>query len=118
LKGAATPVLGRRKMKTVMATLPKTDYPHITKDANVCHGAPCIAGTRLRVMDIVAASEEGVSPKDLQTYFSSRPLTLGEVYAALAYYSDNKDEIEADFAEAERVNQEGLKHEAGIRRRS
>ena len=85
------------RIKAVMATAAtKTVFPHITTDPQVCHGRPCIAGTRVRVMDIVAAHEEGVSPAELQSHFATRPLTLAEIYAALAYYNDHKDEIEAE----------------------
>lgn len=70
-------------------------------------------------MDVVAAHEQGVSPAELQDYFSSRPLTMGEIYAALAYYNDHKDEVEADFAEDERLAQEGMAREAEfLKRRS
>jgi uncharacterized protein (DUF433 family) len=96
----------------------RTVFPHITTDPDVCHGRPCIAGTRVRVMDIVAAHEQGVSPVELQDHFDTRPLTLAEVYAALAYYNDHKDEIEADFAEAERVAAEGAAAEGDHERRS
>lgn len=78
-----------------MATTAKTVFPHITADPDVCGGRPCIAGTRVRVMDIVAAHEQGVSPAELQGYFDTRPLTLAEIYAALAFYNDHKDEVEA-----------------------
>jgi uncharacterized protein (DUF433 family) len=99
-----------------MATAAKTLFPHITADPEVCHGRPCIAGTRVRVMDIVTAHEQGVSPVALQDYFSTRPLTLGEIHAALAYYNDHKQEVEADFAEDERLAGEGLAQEAELRR--
>ena len=92
--------------------------PHITTDPDVCHGRPCIAGTRVRVLDIVAAHEQGVSPAELQDYFTTRPLALAEIYAALAYYNDHKDEIEADFAEHERVFGEGMAREAELKRPS
>jgi uncharacterized protein (DUF433 family) len=98
-------------MRLTMATAAKTVFPHITTDPDVCHGRPCIAGTRVRVMDIVAAHEQGVSPAELQDYFDTRPLTLGEIHAALAYYNDHKDEVEADFAEAERIAAEGAELE-------
>ena len=100
-----------------MATAVETVFPHITTDPEVCHGRPCIAGTRVRVMDVVAAHEQGVSPAELQDYFDTRPLTLGEIHAALAYYNDHKGEIEADFAEAERVAVEGAASEAELKRR-
>ena len=86
-----------------MATAAKTVYPHITTDPGVCHGRPCIAGTRVRVMDVVAAHEQGISPEDLQDYFATRRLTLAEIYAALAYYDDHRSEVEGDFEEAERA---------------
>lgn len=58
-------------------------------------GSPCIAGTRVRVIDIVCAYQAGVPVEELQEYFSSRALTLGEIHAALAYYFDHQ----AAFAE-------------------
>ncbi len=81
-----------------MATLPARSYPHISTDPQVMSGRACIAGTRVRVMDIVAARGAGVSDEELRDYFSSRPLTLAEIHAALAYYYDHQDEIDATFA--------------------
>jgi hypothetical protein len=66
-------------------------------------------------MDIVAAHEQGVSPVELQDYFATRPLTLAEVYAALACYNDHKDEVEADFTEDERLAADGMAREAALR---
>jgi uncharacterized protein (DUF433 family) len=94
----------------------KTVFPHITADPDVCHGRPCIAGTRVRVMDLVAAHEDGLSPEELQDHFDTRHITLAEVYAALAYYNDHKDEVEADFAEDERLAAEGIAQGAELRR--
>lgn len=68
-------------------------------------GRPCIAGTRVRVMDVVGAYKAGVSDEELQEYFSSRPLTLSEIHAALAYYYDHQVEIDAAFAEDEDLGQ-------------
>lgn len=105
-------------MKVVMATaLAKTVFPHITTDPDVCHGRPCIAGTRIRVMDIVAVHEQGVSLNDLRNYFDTRPLTLGEIHAALAYYNDHQDEVEADFAEDARSTAEGKAREVEFSKR-
>jgi hypothetical protein len=67
-------------------------------------------------MDIVAVHEQGISPDELQDYFATRPLTLAEIYAALSYYNDNKAELEADFAEDERLSSEGMAREAELRR--
>jgi len=82
-----------------MATAAATVYPHIEKTPSVCGGKACIAGTRIRVMDIVVLHRQGMPPEQMLEYYSSRPLTLAEIHSALAYYYDHKDEIEASFEE-------------------
>ena len=64
-----------------MATAKVTiSYPHITKTAGVCGGKACIAGTRIRVMDIVVLHEQGMQPEQMLEHYSSRPLTPAEVH--------------------------------------
>lgn len=71
---------------------------HITKTPGVCGGKACIAGHRIRVMDIVAQHHHWMrSPDEIVDIYPG--ITLADVYAALAYYFDNKDEIEASFEE-------------------
>jgi len=66
---------------------------HITKTPGVCGGRACIAGHRIRVLDIVAWHEaRGYSPDQIVDMFPG--ITLADVYAALAYYFDNRQEIE------------------------
>lgn len=72
-------------------------YPHIERNPGVRGGKACIAGTRIAVKDIVALDRQGRRPAEMLEYFSSRPLTLAEVHAALTYYYDNEGEIEAEF---------------------
>ena len=91
-----------------MTTAPKTVYTHITKDPHVCGGKACIDNTRIRVMDIVELQREGHRPEDMRNVFAI-PLTLAQIYSALAYADENPEEIEADFAE-------GLEVEAQIER--
>lgn len=56
-----------------------------------------IAGSRIRVLDIVAWHKiHGMSIAELIENFPT--ITEADIYAALAYYSDNKEEIEAEFA--------------------
>ncbi len=103
-------------MATAMAL--KTDsYPHITKTPGVCGGKACIDGTRIRVIDIVCLEREGMKPEDMLDVFASH-LTLAQVHAALAYYYDNRDEIEASFAEEEAVEAEGERARAEYLRRA
>jgi len=89
-------------MGLVMATAAKTVYSHITKDPKVCGGKACIDNTRIRVIDIVELQREGLRPEDMRNAFAI-PLTLAQVYSALAYADENPQEIEADFAEGAEV---------------
>ncbi len=80
---------------------------HIEIMADKCGGRPCVAGTRIRVLDIYVWHElQGQSPEEIVTDF--KQLTLADVHAALAYYHDHRQEIEADVA-AERADAERLK---------
>ena len=73
---------------------------HIVKTPGVCGGRACIAGHRIRVMDIVAWHERrGLSAEEIVYQFPG--LTLADVHAALAYYFDNLQEIEAEFLQDE-----------------
>ena len=79
---------------------------HITKTPGVCGGRACIAGTRIRVMDVVAWLErEGRTPGDFVAAFPG--VSHADVHAALVYYHDNKDEIEAEFEADRRMDEYG-----------
>jgi uncharacterized protein (DUF433 family) len=82
----------------VSAATAKIVYPHITKSPDICSGRACIAGTRVRVMDIVSLNDAGLSSDDIVRELPTLDDKVG-VYAALVYYADRKDEIEVDFAE-------------------
>jgi uncharacterized protein (DUF433 family) len=61
---------------------------------------PCILGTRIRVVDILGWHEgQGMSVADIVEEFPH--ITRGDVYAALAYYWDNKDEVDRWIADDE-----------------
>jgi len=85
-----------------MATAAKTVYPHISKDPRVCSGRPCVEGTRVRVVDILALHEDRLSPEQIVKEFTTLR-SLADVYAALLYYHDHKSEIDADLKEDEAV---------------
>src|SRR5689334_7840013 len=69
---------------------------HITKTPGVCGGKACVAGHRIRVLDIVLWHEKrGLSPEEILTVFPS--ITLADVYAALAYYLDHRDDVEEEI---------------------
>ena len=78
------------------------EIQHVTKTPGVCGGKACIAGHRIRVMDIVVWHEmRGYSPDEIVDMFPG--ITLADVHAALAYYFDHRQEIEADFKRDEEL---------------
>jgi len=65
---------------------------HIEAKPEVCGGKPCIAGTRIRVQDVYVWHHlTGLSADEIVSRYPH--LTLADVYAALAYYWDHRDEI-------------------------
>jgi uncharacterized protein (DUF433 family) len=65
---------------------------HVMRTPGLCGGKPCIAGSRIRVQDIYVWHElQGKSPDEIVNSFPQ--LTLADVYAALAYFWDNREEI-------------------------
>ena len=69
----------------------------ITKTPGVCGGKARIDGHRVRVQDIVTDYEwNGLSPDEICQQYPS--ITLAHVHAALSYYYEHRDEIQADIA--------------------
>jgi uncharacterized protein (DUF433 family) len=96
-------------MQTPLATaLPNPPAsPHIQVMPGVCGGRPCIAGTRIRVQDVVVWHERLSWSAD--EICSRHPqVTLADVYAALAYYHDHR-------AQLDRQMEEGRKHVEELR---
>ena len=76
-----------------MAT--KTLDQHIEITPGVAGGKPRIAGHRITVHDIAVWHERlGRSADEVAT---EHDLTLADVYAALAYYFDHREEIDRDM---------------------
>jgi uncharacterized protein (DUF433 family) len=68
-----------------------TAYPHVTLNAR---GKPCIDGSRHRVIDIVADHvAHGYSAAQIVEHYPD--LTPAQVHAALAYYYDHQDALDA-----------------------
>ena len=72
---------------------------HISLDER---GVAYLSGTRIKVRHL--AVERNVwkkSPEAIQQDFPQ--LSLGQIYAAFAYYCDNQGQIDAEIAEEERT---------------
>jgi len=71
----------------------------ITPASESGKGRPMIAGTQTSVRRLVVFYKQGAGAEEIARRMSH--LNLAQVYAALAYYHANQDEIEADLAEEE-----------------
>jgi uncharacterized protein (DUF433 family) len=81
----------------------------IVNSPDIRGGRPRIAGTGVTVQRIVGWYKLGLAPEDIPDEIGH--LSLAQVYAALAYYHANKDEIEAAMeAEAQEAAALEAKH--------
>jgi uncharacterized protein (DUF433 family) len=65
---------------------------NLTINPGFCGGQPCITGHRIKGQDVVIWHEEmGISPEEIIYHYPS--ITLADVYAALTYYHDHREEI-------------------------
>jgi uncharacterized protein (DUF433 family) len=81
------------------------ETPRIVRTPGTCGGKPRIDGHRIKVAHIAICHERmGLSPDEIVT--SHPTITLAQVHAALAYYYEHKDEIDADIDEGERFVEE------------
>jgi len=72
-------------------------YEHVQLDSQ---GVPVIAGTTMKVVELIMAQmSHGWSPEEL--HFQHPYLTLGQIYSALAFYWDHKQELDADIEQRE-----------------
>ena len=55
----------------------------ISADARICHGKPCIRGTRIMVTVILDNLAEGLTPEEILADYP--PLKMEDVRAAIAY---------------------------------
>ena len=80
----------------------------IVSTPEIRSGRPRVAGTGVTVKRVVGWYKLGLSPEEIADEIGH--LTLAQVYAALAYYHANRNEIEADIAdddaEASRLEEE------------
>ena len=94
----------------------ETRYEHIALDET---GTPVIAGTTMKVRELVAERLAwGWSPEELLVNHSY--LTLGQIFSALAYYADHQDEIdrsiESDIAFVSELRSAGMRSPSLVRR--
>jgi uncharacterized protein (DUF433 family) len=73
--------------------LAETRYEHVV--LNEAH-VPLISGTTMKVVELVLAQAAyGWTAEELHMQFPH--LTLGQIYSALAYYWDHREELDGDI---------------------
>ena len=82
----------------------KTLDEHIEITPGVMGGKPRIAGHRISVQNVVIwHNEMGYSVEKIAEDYN---LSLADVYAALAYYHDHKEEVDKSIVEGEKFVEE------------
>ncbi len=85
-----------------------TEYKHILLDDRQ---VPFIKGTSMKVVELVTSVQAyGWSPEEL--HFQYPHLSMSQIYSALAYYWEHKEEIDLDIKRRFEYS-EKLRKEAG-----
>lgn len=77
-------------------------HPHVERKPGVHGGRPVIKGTRFPVSSIVQNHRRGLSVDEILLEFPH--LTSAQVYDALSFYYDHRDQIDREIAELEDVS--------------
>src|SRR3954454_21428757 len=78
-----------------MAEAVKTEHPHIVRLDGVCGGEPVIDGLRVTVRHVAALHRRGETILEMAEALG---ITEAQVFHALSYFSDHRDEILALLA--------------------
>jgi uncharacterized protein (DUF433 family) len=81
--------------------LPAPDRIRVVSTPGTCGGRPCIDGHRITVEDVAIWHQRmGMSPDEIVSAHPS--ISLSDVHAALAYYYEHRERIDAEIQEGER----------------
>lgn len=98
----------------MQATIQTLDL--ISIDSNVRNGRPCIAGTSIEVSVVaIAKIVHGLEPDEIAAVYE---LSLPQVYAALAFYYENKQAVDASINERRQLAQRMKDERVGSRHSS
>lgn len=79
----------------------KTDHPHIIRLEGVCGGEPLIDGLRVTVRHVVALHQRGETVDEIAETLG---ITEAQVFHALSYFFDHRDEILSLIAQEEQAH--------------
>jgi uncharacterized protein (DUF433 family) len=87
------------------------DRVRIVSTPGICGGRPRIDGHRIQVEDVAIWHERmGMSPDQIVSEYPS--ITLADVHAALAYYYENRERVDADIESSKKYAEE-MRSKAG-----
>ena len=84
-----------------MAEAVKTEHPHIVRLEGVCGGEPLIDGLRVTVRHVATLHRRGETILEIAEALG---ITEAQVFHALSYFVDHRDEILALIAEEEQAH--------------
>lgn len=84
----------------------KTEHPHIVQVEGVCGGEPIIDGLRVTVRQVATLHLQGESITEIAEALG---LTDAQIFHALSYYFDHRDEILAAIAQEEQAHDEHVR---------
>ena len=87
----------------------KVEHAYIERVQGIQGGRPVIKGTRTPVRSIVVYHRMGFTPEEIQIKLPH--LNLAQIYDALSYYYDFKDEIDHDI---DTDSEEKIRQEFGL----
>ena len=79
----------------------KTEHPHIVRLEGVCGGEPVIDGLRVTVRHVATLRRRGETILDIAEALG---ITEAQVFHALSYFFDHRDEILALIAQEEQAH--------------
>ncbi|OFX17451.1 MAG: hypothetical protein A2Z18_00775 [Armatimonadetes bacterium RBG_16_58_9] len=75
-----------------MATVLKTEHPHIVCVEGVCGGEPVVDGLRVAVRHVAVLHQRGETLSEIADALN---ITESQAIHALSYYFDHREEIDA-----------------------
>ena len=84
-----------------MANTVQTEHPHIVRRDGVCGGEPLIDGLRVTVRHVATLHQRGDAISDIAEALG---LTEAQVFHALSYFADHREEIQALIAQEEQAH--------------
>lgn len=77
---------------------PQVEHPYIVRKDGVASGVAVVIGTKFPVRSVVQyVLRQGMTPEELVREFPQ--LSLPNVYDAISYYYDHREEVDKELAE-------------------